>query len=333
MWETKEMRVLVTGGAGFIGSHITEGLLSEGHDVVVLDNLEPYYDVGIKRRNIEVCRDLGGDSYTAVDGSILDEELVAEVFDEHDVEFVYHQAAQAGVRASVEAPKRVHEINTTGLLDLLEVAADAGVERFVHASSSSVYGRDEYLPYDEDHPTNPRSPYGVTKLTAEHYCNVWSDLFDLPCVNLRYFTVYGPRMRPNMAISNFVSRCLNGDPPVIYGDGKQTRDFTYVDDIVEANLALLDTDAADVETMNIGSTGNITITDLAQYVVDETGADVEIVYDDAQEADARHTHSDVSKARELIDYRPTTSIREGVSKFIDWYRQNRDWYEPLVLDS
>jgi UDP-glucose 4-epimerase len=224
-------------------------------------------------------------------------------------------------------------VNTTGLLNLLEAAADHDVERFVHASSSSVYGRDEYLPYDEDHPTNPRSPYGVTKLTAEHYCNVWTDLFDLPCVNLRYFTVYGPRMRPNMAISNFVSRCLNGDPPLIYGDGQQTRDFTYVDDIVEANLTLLETDAADGETMNVGSTGNITITDLAQYVVDETGADVDIVYQEALDADARHTHSDVSRAERLIGYEPSTSIREGVSKFIDWYRENRDWYEPLVLGS
>ena len=327
------MPILVTGGAGFIGSHITEGLLEAGHEVVVFDNLEPYYDVGIKQHNVDTCRELGGDDYTFVDGTILDEERVESLFDEHDIEFVYHQAAQAGVRASVEDPKRVHAVNTTGLLNLLEAAADHDVERFVHASSSSVYGRDQYLPYDEDHPTNPRSPYGVTKLTAEHYCNVWTDLFDLPCVNLRYFTVYGPRMRPNMAISNFVSRCLTGDPPHIYGDGKQTRDFTYVDDIVEANLKLLETDAADGETMNIGSTGNITITDLAQYVIDETGADVEIVYEEALEADARHTHSDVSRAKELIGYEPSTSIREGVSKFIGWYRENREWYEPLVFDS
>jgi UDP-glucose 4-epimerase len=327
------MRVLVTGGAGFIGSHVAEGLLREGHDVVVVDNLDPYYDVGIKQHNLDLCRDAGGERFSFVEGSITDEELVRSTFDGYDVEIVYHHAAQAGVRASVENPKKPHAVNTTGLLNLLEAAADAGVERFVNASSSSVYGRDDYLPYDEDHPTNPRSPYGVTKLAAEHYCTVWTDLFDVPCVNLRYFTVYGPRMRPNMAISNFVSRCLNGEPPVIYGDGEQTRDFTYVDDVVEANLTLLDTDAADGETMNVGSTGNISITDLARYVVDETGADVDVVYDEAQAADARHTHSDVSKARKLLGYEPTTTIREGVSAFIDWYRANRTWYEPLVLDS
>jgi UDP-glucose 4-epimerase len=136
-----------------------------------------------------------------------------------------------------------------------------------------------------------------------------------------------------MAISNFVSRCLNGEPPVIYGDGQQTRDFTYIEDIIKANLALLDTDEADGETMNIGSNDNISIQKLAEYVVEETGADVDIVYEEAKDADARHTHADVSKAAELIDYEPSTDIREGVAKFINWYEANRDWYEPLVKSS
>ena len=327
------MNVLVTGGAGFIGSHISEGLLETGHDVVALDVLDPYYDLGIKERNIERCRELGGERYEFIEGSITNEELVREVVAGHDIEFVYHQAAQAGVRTSVENPKKPHEINTTGLLNLLLAADDHGVERVVNASSSSVYGAVEYLPYDEDHQNVPQSPYGVTKLTAEHYCRVWDEVYDLPTVSLRYFTVYGPRMRPNMAITNFTSRCLNGEPPVIYGDGQQTRDFTYIDDIVEANLALLETDAADGAVMNVGSTGTITIEELAEYIVEETGADVDLEYSDPKEADARHTHADVSKARELIDYEPSRDIREGVSQFVDWYRENRDWYEPLVLNS
>ena len=327
------MNVLVTGGAGFIGSHISEGLLETGHDVVALDVLDPYYDLGIKERNIERCRELRGERYEFIEGSITNEELVREVVAGHDIEFVYHQAAQAGVRTSVENPKKPHEINTTGLLNLLLAADDHGVERVVNASSSSVYGAVEYLPYDEDHQNVPQSPYGVTKLTAEHYCRVWDEVYDLPTVSLRYFTVYGPRMRPNMAITNFTSRCLNGEPPVIYGDGQQTRDFTYIDDIVEANLALLETDAADGAVMNVGSTGTITIEELAEYIVEETGADVDLEYSDPKEADARHTHADVSKARELIDYEPSRDIREGVSQFVDWYRKNRDWYEPLVLYS
>ncbi|AEH36995.1 GDP-mannose 4,6-dehydratase [Halopiger xanaduensis] len=327
------MNVLVTGGAGFIGSHITEGLLETGHNVITLDVLDPYYDLGIKERNIEICRETGGDRFEFVEGSITDEELVRDIISSNDIEFVYHQAAQAGVRTSVENPKKPHEINTTGLLNLLVAADDHGIKRFVNASSSSVYGEVEYLPYDEDHQNVPQSPYGVTKLTAEHYCRVWNDVYDVPTVSLRYFTVYGPRMRPNMAITNFTSRCLNAKPPVIYGDGQQTRDFTYIDDIVDANLSLLETDAADGEVMNVGSTGNITIEELAEHIIDETGTDVGIEYTAAKEADARHTHADVTKARELIDYEPSTSIREGVLKFVDWYRENRDWYEPLVLAS
>ncbi|ARS90824.1 GDP-mannose 4,6-dehydratase [Natrarchaeobaculum aegyptiacum] len=327
------MTVLVTGGAGFIGSHLAEAFLEDGREVVVIDPLDPYYDTDIKRRNIDRCRSVGGDRYEFVDGSITDEALVRDLVSSRDVEYVFHQAAQAGVRTSVENPKKPHEINTTGLLNLLLAAEEAGVERFVNASSSSVYGEMEYLPYDEDHQNVPQSPYGVTKLTAEHYCRVWTDVYDVPTVSLRYFTVYGPRMRPNMAITNFTSRCLNGEPPVIYGDGQQTRDFTYVDDIVEANRSLLETDAADGEAMNVGSTGNITIEELAEHIVEETGADVDLEYAEAKEADARHTHADVSKATDLIGYEPTTTIREGVSRFVDWYRENRDWYEPLVLNS
>ncbi|APX96720.1 SDR family oxidoreductase [Natronorubrum daqingense] len=327
------MNVLVTGGAGFIGSHISEGLLESGHSVVALDILDPYYDVGIKDRNVERCQEAAPERYEFVEGSITDEALVRELVSSRDVEFVYHQAAQAGVRTSVENPKKPHEINTTGLLNLLQAAADHGVTRFVNASSSSVYGEVEYLPYDEDHQNVPQSPYGVTKLAAEHYCRVWTDVYDLPTVSLRYFTVYGPRMRPNMAITNFTSRCLNGEPPVIYGDGQQTRDFTYIDDIVGANLSLLETSAGDGEVMNVGSTGTITIEELAEYIIDETGADVDLEYAAAKEADARHTHADVSKATELIDYEPSTSIRDGVSQFVEWYDRNRTWYEPLVRNS
>jgi UDP-glucose 4-epimerase len=327
------MDVLVTGGAGFIGSHIASGLLEAGHTVTVIDILDPYYNLGIKERNIEHCREIGGDQYTFVEGSITDETLVEEIIADHDIEYIYHQAAQAGVRTSVENPKKPHEINTTGLLNLLIAADKHDVKRFINASSSSVYGKMEYLPYDEDHQNLPQSPYGVTKLTAEHYCRVWNEIYDLPTVSLRYFTVYGPRMRPNMAITNFVSRCLNGKPPEIYGDGSQTRDFTNINDIVRANLTLLDTDAADGEVLNIGSTDNIDIETLATTIRDQIDPSLELVYADRFEADAEHTHADVSKARELLDYEPTISIEEGVSQFIDWYTQNREWYEPLVLDS
>lgn len=327
------MNILVTGGAGFIGSHLTEAFLQKGHQVVVLDKLDPYYDTGIKKRNIERCRKAGDDRFDFVEGSITDEDLVEDIFEEFAIEFVYHEAARAGVRSSVEQPKFYEENNVGGVLTLLETAVDYGVKRFVNASSSSVYGRPDYLPYDEEHPNYPKSPYAVTKLAGEHYCKVYTDIYNLLTVSLRYFTVYGPRMRPNMAISNFVSRCVAGEPPVIYGDGEQTRDFTYIDDIIMANLSLLDKDAADGEVLNIGSSDNITINELADHVIAETGIDTEPVYDEAKEADARHTHAEISKARELIGYNPTIDIKEGVSQFIRWYKRNRDWYEPLVLDT
>ena len=202
------------------------------------------------------------------------------------------------------------------------------------ASSSSVYGgRQAYLPFAETDPTLPVSPYGASKLAAERYAAAYHEVYDLPTVSLRYFTVYGPRMRPNMAISNFVSRCLNGDPPVVYGDGTQTRDFTYVEDVLEVNRTLLSTDAADGEAVNVGSTDNIEIRTLAREIRDQLAPDLELEFAERYDADADHTHADAEKAEELLSYAPDHTIREGVGKFVEWYRGNREWYEPLVLAS
>ncbi|WP_255171348.1 SDR family oxidoreductase [Natrononativus amylolyticus] len=328
------MNILVTGGAGFIGGHLAESFTRAGHDVTVLDNLEPFYDLGIKKHNVQAARDAaaeGDGSYEFVEGSATDATLVDDLVAGTDV--VYHQAAQAGVRTSVEEPLKVNRYNVDGTLNVLEAARDADVDRVVNASSSSVYGKPEYLPYDEDHPNEPVSPYGVSKLAGEHYVRVYNEIYGLPTVSLRYFTVYGPRMRPNMAISNFVSRCLRGEPPVVYGDGAQTRDFTYIDDVLSANETLLTDGSADGEVMNVGSTDNIDILTLAETVRDAIDSDLEIEFADRHDSDAEHTHADISKANDLIDYEPTRDIREGVDEFIDWYRANRDWYEPLVLNS
>ncbi|WP_137284663.1 SDR family NAD(P)-dependent oxidoreductase [Halorussus salinisoli] len=328
------MRILVTGGAGFIGGHLAEAFARDGHDVVALDNFEPFYDVGIKEHNVEAARDAATESdgsYELVHGDVRDEDLVGEYVAEADV--IFHQAAQAGVRTSVEQPQKVDDINVSGTLNVLEAARDSDTERVVVASSSSVYGKPEYLPYDEEHPNTPVSPYGASKVAQEQYTRVYNEVYGLPTVALRYFTVYGPRMRPNMAISNFVSRCLNGESPVIYGDGTQTRDFTYVGDVVRANAALLGTDAADGEAMNVGSTDNIEIQTLAEEIRDQLAPDLELEFGERNDADAEHTHADISKAKELIGYEPTTTIREGVEQFTEWYQENRDWYEPLVRNS
>ena len=328
------MRALVTGGAGFIGGHVAEQLAGKGHDVTVIDNFVPYYDLGIKEHNVEVGRNAAqahGGSYELVEASITDEDVVDKHVAEADV--VYHQAAQAGVRKSVDEPKTVNNYNVDGSINVLDAARQHDVKRVVIASSSSVYGKPEYLPYDEDHPTTPVSPYGVSKLAAEQYARVYHEIYGLPTVSLRYFTVYGPRMRPNMAMTNFVSRCRHGEPPVIYGTGEQTRDFTYVTDIRRVNEQLLTDDSADGEILNIGSTDNIDIQTLAEVIRDEIDPSLDIVYDNAREGDAEHTHADVSKASELLGYEPTVSIREGARKFIEWYDENAEWYDPLVRNS
>ena len=328
------MNILVTGGAGFIGGHLAESFVTDGHTVTAIDILEPFYDIGLKEHNIEVAQYAAENTdggYNFVEGSVTDTELVDRLMAETDV--VYHQAAQAGVRASVEEPTKVTKYNINGSQTILEAARKHDIDRVVNASSSSVYGKPQYLPYDEDHPNEPVSPYGASKLAVEHYARVYNEVYGLPTVSLRYFTVYGPRMRPNMAISNFVSRCMRGDPPEIYGDGEQTRDFTYIADILDANHRLLTDDSADGEAMNIGSTDNISITALAEAVRDAIDPTLEIKYTDARDGDAEHTHANIEKATKLIGYEPTRDIREGVDEFISWYEQNRDWYEPLVLNS
>jgi len=328
------MNILVTGGAGFIGGHLADSFVEQGHDVTSLDILEPFYDLGLKEHNIDVARktaETTSGTYRFVEGSSTDTALVDDLVE--DIDVIYHQAAQAGVRASVEEPTKVTEYNINGSQTILEAARKHDVGRVVNASSSSVYGKPQYLPYDESHPNEPVSPYGASKLAVEHYARVYNEVYGLPTVSLRYFTVYGPRMRPNMAISNFVSRCMRGESPEIYGDGKQTRDFTYIDDILDANHRLLTDDSADGEAMNIGSTDNIDITTLAEAVRDEIDPSLDIIYTEARDGDAEHTHADISKANKLIGYEPSRDIREGVGEFIEWYSQNRDWYEPLVLSS
>ena len=328
------MRVLVTGGAGFIGGHIAEQLAASGHDITVIDNFVPYYDLGIKDHTVSVGREAAeaaGGSYQLVEASITDEQTVDDLVAETDV--IYHQAAQAGVRKSVDEPAKVNHYNVDGTVTVLEAARKHDVDRVVVASSSSVYGKPDYLPYDEVHPRNPVSPYGVSKLATEQYTRVYNEIYDLPTVALRYFTVYGPRMRPNMAMTNFVSRCLHGEPPEIYGTGKQTRDFTYIEDIRRVNEQLLTDDSADGEIVNIGSTDNIDIRTLAEVIRDEIDPALDIVYDDARTGDAEHTHADVSKANDLLGYEPTVDIRDGVNQFIDWYRENEEWYDPLVRQS
>jgi UDP-glucose 4-epimerase len=245
-------------------------------------------------------------------------DLLRRVIDS-DVEFVFHEAAQAGVRISVENPFKPNNVNVLGTLNVLKASLDAGVKRVINASSSSVYGKVQYLPFDEAHSTMPVSPYGVSKLAAEHYCRVFYEVYGLPTVSLRYFTVYGPRMRPDLAISIFTRKMLANEPITVYGDGEQTRDFTYIDDIVRVNRRLLETSAADGYAMNVGGGHRITVNDLIAHLREITGSMSEVVYSDKQKGDAEHTLADTSLARELVGYRPEVSIEGGLGRFVEWY--------------
>lgn len=305
------MKYLVTGGAGFIGSHLCERLLEKG-GVVCLDNFDPYYSPQAKRKNIEPL--MKHPDFELVEGNILDRELLSRLF--ADVDYVFHNAAQAGVRASVENPLKTHEVNATGTLNLLEAAADSGVRKVINASSSSVYGKVSYLPFDEDHPNVPISPYGASKLVAEHYCRVFSELHGLETVSLRYFTVFGPRMRPDLAINIFTGKALNNEPIEVFGDGEKTRDFTFIDNIIDANLRAIERGSG---VYNIGGGERISINELAKRIVAIVGSESKIIYSDSVKGDAEHTWSDVSKARRDIGYEPGIGLDQGLERYVEWY--------------
>ena len=317
-------KIVITGGAGFIGSHIAESCAKDGHEVVMIDNLDDYYSPELKKKNIEYVLKSGNASF--VHGDVTNLNFLRTVID-RDVEYVFHEAAQAGVRISVENPFKPNKINVLGTLNVLQASLEVDVERVINASSSSVYGKVEYLPFDERHPTQPVSPYGVSKLAAEHYWRVFYEVYGISTVSLRYFTVYGPRMRPDLAISIFTRMMLVNEPITIFGDGNHTRDFTYIEDVDNVNMKLLDTNKADGEVMNIGSGNRISVNDLAKNLKEILESSSEIKYDEVQKGDAKHTLADVGLAKRLVGYEPSVSIEEGLKRFVVWFQANRLQYQ------
>ncbi|WP_048206166.1 SDR family oxidoreductase [Methanococcoides methylutens] len=305
------MRCVVTGGAGFIGSHLCNKLLDMA-TVVCLDNFDSYYDPQVKRKNIETFMD--NPNFELVEGNILDKQLLYDLFE--DVDYVFHNAAQAGVRISVDNPSKSHSANATGTLNILETAVKAGVKKVINASSSSVYGKVSYLPFDENHPNLPVSPYGASKLIAEHYCRVFNELHDLDTISLRYFTVFGPRMRPDLAINIFTKKALNNETIEIFGDGSKTRDFTFIDNVVDANIRAMKNGIGEY---NIGGGERISIRELAEKIVSITDSESEIIYSDSMKGDAEHTWSDVSKASRDLGYSPKIGLEEGLKRYVQWY--------------
>ena len=310
------MKILVTGGAGFIGSHLVDRLLKADHEVVVVDNLDPFYSNQLKQANIELFKD--NPNYKFACKNICSRTPMERLVDGVDV--VYHFAAQAGVRASIVNPEKSFVVNIKGTFDLLETCLKCGVKKFINASSSSVYGNIKYLPFDEEHPTKPISPYGVSKLAAEHYCRVFYEVYGLNTVNLRYFTVYGARMRPDLAINLFTRKALKNEPLEIFGDGFASRDFTYIDDVTNLNMKCLYGNNINGESFNVGTGERITISQLALKIKTLCKSDSEIVYSNRKKGDMNHTLADISKAKRLLGYEPTYTLDLGLKLFRDWVK-------------
>jgi UDP-glucuronate 4-epimerase len=309
-------KFLVTGGAGFIGSHLTEALVAQGSTVVVLDDFNDFYDPAIKEGN------LAGIEVEIVRGDMRDDGLVSRLFATHGFDGVFHLAARAGVRPSIADPRLYFSTNVDGTLNLLEAARCHGVRDFIFASSSSVYGVNSKVPFAEtDLIQRTISPYAATKLAGEQMCSNYAYLFGLHCMCLRFFTVYGPRQRPDLAISKFTTALLEGKPIDRYGDGSTARDYTYVDDIVQGVLAAARyTEKSSFEIFNLGGSVTTTLNELVELVEDATGAKAVIRQLPDQPGDVPRTFADISKATGLIGYKPGTSLREGIENYVAWRR-------------
>lgn len=318
-------RILVTGGAGFIGSHLVDRLLAAGVEVVVVDNFDPFYDPNEKRANTEPH--LENSAFRLFETDIRDGQRLEEVFRLAKPEAVVHLAARAGVRPSVEEPGTYAEVNIMGTINLLKTARNRGIDRFVFGSSSSVYGDNPKVPFCEDDAVvNPASPYGATKIAGEALCESFSRCYGLPIVALRFFTVYGPRQRPDLAIHKFARLMLAGRPIPVFGDGRSERDYTYIDDIVEGLWRALCYQAfpnprVPFRVFNLGSDRPVSLLDLVQSLAQVLGRKAVVQHCPEQLGDVRRTWAGVTRAREELGYSPRVSFQDGLERFAEWLRE------------
>lgn len=309
-------KCLVTGCAGFIGSHLCERLLKDGYEVIGVDCFTDYYSRQIKERNMDGFKTHKNFQFISNNLNDMDLSKLLE-----NVDYVFHEAAQAGVRASWGAGFDTYIFcNITATQKLLEAAKGKQLKKFVYASSSSVYG-DSPLPMKEGNLLKPVSPYGVTKLAAENLCYLYWKNYGVPTVSLRYFTVYGTRQRPDMGLHKFISAVLKGEEIAIFGDGSQTRDFTYVDDIITANIKCLKLEKIGV-SMNIGGGSRVTVNEVLDFIQTITGKSTRVVYTDKAKGDVSDTLADISLARQLIDYTPQVKIKAGLEQHIKFLKES-----------
>jgi len=314
------MNILVTGGAGFIGSHLIDYLLSLRHNVINIDNLDPFYDLRIKRANIK--RHQSYDTYSFFELDIRDKKALEE-FIPDDLDVIVHLAAKAGVRPSIDDPVAYQEVNVSGTQNLLEIARHKNVKQFVFASSSSVYGKNPNVPWkEEDAVLQPISPYASTKISGELLGHVYSHLYDIRFLALRFFTVYGPRQRPDLAIHKFLNLINQGKEITIYGDGSTRRDYTYIDDIISGIVSAIDYKDSMYEVINLGNNQTIELIELIKVIENISGLQVKKVYGEEQPGDVKQTWADINKAGNLLKYKAETSIEVGIEHFTQWYQEN-----------
>ncbi len=310
------MKIVVTGVAGFIGSHLAEKALSDRHDVIGIDCFTDYYPRKYKEKNLRICRENQRFSFFPI--NIVNEDLFSIV---KDADVIYHLAAQAGVRSSWGSQFSIYsDYNILGTQRILEAARAANVQRLVYASSSSVYGDVDAFPMSESVYPKPVSPYGVSKLAGENLCVLYTANYGLSTVSLRYFTVYGPRQRPDMAFHKFIRSALENRRIVVYGDGNQTRDFTYVADAVEATYNAGIIPGLSGQILNIGGGSRISLNNVISAIEDLLGIPLKMQKEGVQKGDVRHTAADISAAAAAIGYRPKTSLKEGLAKEINWLK-------------
>jgi UDP-glucuronate 4-epimerase len=313
--------ILVTGGAGFIGSHLVDRLLAEGEwQVSVVDDFNDFYDPAIKREN--TSRHRKKPNYRLFETDIRDKQALEKVFEASRFQCIVHLAARAGVRPSLEQPLLYAETNINGTMNLLELARQQGVRQFVFGSSSSVYGINAKVPFSEDHPIRqPISPYAATKAAGELLCHTYTHLYGMRSICLRFFTVYGPRQRPDLAIHKFARLISEGKPIPVFGDGTTRRDYTFIDDIIAGVRAAIDYDGSEYEVINLGESRTVELRELISLLEKELAATAKIDRQPLQPGDVPQTFADITQASRLLAYNPQTQIEEGIAKFVAWFRE------------
>jgi UDP-glucuronate 4-epimerase len=320
--------ILVTGGAGFIGSHLVDRLLATGESrITVVDDFNDFYDPAIKSENVRL--QLENPNYNLFRIDIRDKSGLDTVFASASFACIVHLAARAGVRPSLEQPLLYAETNIRGTMNLLELAREHGIKQFVFGSSSSVYGINAKVPFSEDDPIRqPISPYAATKAAGELLCHTYSHLYGIRCVCLRFFTVYGPRQRPDLAIHKF-ARLITEDKTIpVFGDGTTRRDYTYIDDIIAGVRAAIDYESSGYEVINLGESRTVELRELIELLEKTLGMEARIDRQALQPGDVPQTFADVTKARRLLAYNPQTQIEDGIKKFVEWFRRKSGGMPP-----